>query len=164
MRKSRPRCAHTVLSRHCSHNAGAPSHAVPPVPRACMHGRRVEISSDYWTGVQVFRDAGSQAGVRFPDNLMLPKSDWGVDAPPGADELLVRQQGPARLFRLREWNTPMQLANSDGPHATPARDLGDKHCSEQHSNEISCTVPVRSRRTGTGRGSRTSCWAQPSFP
>ena len=35
-------------------------------------------------------NAGSQAGVRFSDNLMLPKPDWSGDAPPGADELLVR--------------------------------------------------------------------------
>ena len=49
--------------------------------------------------MQVFKDAGSQAGVRFPDNLMLPKSDWGSNAPPGADELLVRRR---RSFSLGE--------------------------------------------------------------
>ena len=44
------------------------------------------------SSVQVFENAGSQAGVRFTDKLMLPKSDWGPGAPPGADELLVRHR------------------------------------------------------------------------
>ena len=115
--------------------------------------------------MQVFRDAGSQAGVRFPDNLMLPKSDWGADAPPGADELLVRRQCSSSSV------SAARMQRSDAVRTL--RPAGCYACTRAWVTSLEqsgipkwygALCPVRSRRIATGRESRTSCWAQPSFP
>ena len=68
---------------HRSHSTKTPALMLNP------RGYQISSPTSHICQLQVFKNAGSQAGVRFTDNLMLPKPDWGAAAPPGADELLV---------------------------------------------------------------------------